>query len=411
MSKKLKFFIVDDDQLSIRLLSSLLEAAGHSVTSTTSSEEAMAQIIAAQADCAILDIMMPGMDGLELCQQLRQEPQLQQLKIVIISGKSFAFDRERAYAFGVDGYLVKPVQPDRLIAQLTRIIADQIEMKYWGVRGTLPVSGEKSLRYGGNTSCVSLEFSRGNLLIFDAGSGIKHLSDAMLARKPTRLEAKIFISHPHWDHINALPFFMPLYVQGNEFEICGAFHGDTNMRELIFAQMNGVYFPTKINEFAARVYFRNLREEQFSVADRTIVKTMLLNHPGNCLGYRIEYQGRSICYSTDNELYPRDYSSYNAHYVDKLAQFVHKTDVLITDTTYTDKEYPSKIHWGHSAITPVVELAHLAQVKALHLFHHDPDQNDVAIDTKENMAKAKLVQLNSDVECLAPKEGQTFLIG
>lgn len=410
MSKKLTFYIVDDDLFSISLLTNLLEGAGHIVYSTTSSEKAMEQMLLRSVDCAILDIMMPGLDGLALCQQLRNEPKLHALKIVIVSGKQFEFDRERAYGFGVDGYLVKPINPVDFVARLLQIIADQIELKYWGVRGTLPVCGKKSLQYGGNTSCVTLEFARGNLFVFDAGSGIKHLSDHMLAQNKSRMEAKILISHPHWDHINALPFFQPLYLQGNEFEICGASHGDTNMRELIFGQMNGVYFPTKNSEFAARVYFRNLKEETFCVNDRITISTMLLNHPGNCLGYRVDYQGRSICYITDNEMYPKESPYHNGHYIQKLATFVHKTDILITDSTYTDKEYPGKIHWGHSALTPVAELAHLAQVKMLHLFHHDPDQNDEAILAKEQAVKAKLVQWNSETLCLAPKEGQTFKI-
>ncbi|MBF0191849.1 MAG: response regulator [Magnetococcales bacterium] len=406
----LTFFIVDDDPFSIRLHTSLLEGAGHRVLSTTASNEAVQQLLAQPVDCAILDIMMPGLDGMALLQKLRNEPRLSHLKIVIVSGKQFEYDRERAYAFGVDGYLVKPVDPATFVSSLQTIIDDPIEVRYWGVRGTLPVCGSKALRYGGNTSCVTLEFARGDLLIFDAGSGIKRLSDHLVAQKRSHLEGKIYISHPHWDHINALPFFRPLYQQGNAFEICGASHGDIDMRELIVAQMDGVYFPTKINEFAARVYFHNLQEESFPVTDRITMHTMLLNHPGNCLGYRVEYRGRSVCYITDNEIYPKESSYHNTHYIGKLAEFVHKTDLLIIDTTYTDKEYPGRIHWGHSAVTPVVELAHLARVKALHLFHHDPDQNDEAIAAKERSAIAQLQALNPEILCLAPAEGQIFRI-
>ena len=104
-------------------------------------------------------------------------------------------------------------------------------MTFWGVRGTLSKTGEGSLRYGGNTSCVTLEFSNQQLFIFDAGSGIKDLGAHLVAQKRKRINAKLFISHPHWDHINAIPFFAPLYMQGNEFEILGAKQGDITMRE------------------------------------------------------------------------------------------------------------------------------------------------------------------------------------
>ena len=116
------------------------------------------------------------------------------------------------------------------------------------------------------------------------------------------------------------------------------------------------------------------------------VKTMLLSHPGNCLGYRIEYHGRSICYVIDNELYLPESPFYNRAYVEKLADFVRDADILITDTTYTDQEYESKVGWGHSCVSQVIDLADRANVKALHLFHHDPDQYDDDIDDKLEVA-------------------------
>jgi len=282
-------------------------------------------------------------------------------------------------------------------------------LKYWGVRGTLPVPGEKSLRYGGNTICVTIQFPRGDLFIIDAGTGIKQLSDHLMSQQSSALHAKILISHPHWDHINALPFFVPLYIPGNEFEIFGASHGDVTMRELISAQMDGVYFPIRIKEFAARTYFRDLREEEFQIND-VKVKTMLLSHPGTCLGYRMEYKDRSICYITDNELFPEDSPDHNPNYWGNLTAFVHGTDILITDTTYSDEEYVQKSKWGHSAVSPVVKLAHNAEVKELHLIHHDPDQSDEDIDAKLATAKRLLEGMNSKTRCLAPRELQSFKV-
>jgi phosphoribosyl 1,2-cyclic phosphodiesterase len=223
------------------------------------------------------------------------------------------------------------------------------------------------------------------------------------------LDAQIFISHPHWDHINALPFFSPLYVQGNEFEICGPSHGDFTMRQLIFGQMDGVHFPIKMREFSARVYYRDLMEEEFEV-DGIFVKTMLLNHPGHCLGYRVEYKNKSICYITDNELYPKSSQFYNDKYVKKLTTFIKNTDALITDCTYSNQEYKSKISWGHSSIGQVVELAHRAGVRKLYLFHHDPSQTDKDIDQKLATAKSLLKKKKSKTRCIAPKEKQRFLL-
>ena len=241
--------------------------------------------------------------------------------MIIVSAKSYEFDKRQAMKQGADAYINKPLDPETFVETIEEIFEDKIVMTFWGVRGTLPVAGQRSLRYGGNTSCVTLEFSKGQLFIFDAGTGIKELSNSLMALGRAKLEAKIFISHPHWDHINALPFFVPLYMPGNEFEILGASHAHISMRELISAQMDDVYFPITMKEFGSRVYFRDLNEETFEI-DAITIRTFLLSHPGNCLGYRVEYNGRSICYVTDNELFLPGTSNYDPHYVEGLTKFV-----------------------------------------------------------------------------------------
>lgn len=407
--RPLKFFVVDDDELVVRILSKLLGDAGYEVVAETSSTQALSRIRAERPDVVLLDMMMPGIDGLEMCKELRADKAFADTKIVFVSAKSYEFDRKRALRFGADGFLVKPVEAETFVPQLERIIEDKIEMTFWGVRGTLPVPGPRALKYGGNTSCVALEFTKGQFFIFDAGTGIKELSNHLMRRGQTRFEATIFISHPHWDHINALPFFAPLYFPGNHFDICGATHGDASMRELISAQMDDIYFPITIREFGAHVSFRDLRQETVEI-ENIIVKTMLLSHPGYCLGYRCEYGGRAICYVTDNELYPARTPGYNPHFETALAAFCQGADYLITDTTYTDAEYEKKVGWGHSCISKVVELAHRARVKNLCLFHHDPDQDDDAIDAKQEIAAGQLKRMGSDVNCLTPKEGTVFKV-
>lgn len=406
MADSLRFFIVDDDPDMIQLETALLEMAGHQVESTSDSTQAVDLISKAKPDCVVLDIMMPGMDGLEVCQRLREIPELDATPIVVVSSKAYDYDKKRAMDLGANGFINKKTDlPDAFLDKIEKVIDDPVELRFWGVRGTLPVPGEGSVRYGGNTSCVTLEFAKGQFLIFDAGTGIKELSNWLLkSGRGQRLEAKILISHPHWDHINALPFFVPLYIQGGDFEIMGPTQSGVHMEEIISNQMDGVYFPIKIQEFGARVYFRDLKEETFMVGD-VEVRTMLLSHPGNCLGYRVNYKGRSICYITDNELYPPDTDWYDIRYLNQLADFCRDTDVLITDSTYFDEEYDSKVHWGHSRLTEVVELAHRAQAKALYLFHHDPDQNDDDIDRKQAVCEEMLQHMGSNTKVVAPKEG------
>ncbi len=409
MHEKRTYFIVDDDRIFIKFLTKYLASEFLTIASRTTSSGALQEIKHLKPDCLILDIMMPDIDGFELCKQVKAEPSLVNTKIVVVSGKTYEIDRKRAFDMGADGYIVKPVAPDKIVGQIQRIVEDRVEMTFWGVRGTLPVPGKETIRYGGNTSCVSLEFPKGSLFIFDAGTGIKSLSDHLETQKRSQTEAKIFISHPHWDHINALPFFTPLYKQGNEFEIMGPAHGDISIRELISGQMDGVYFPIEIKEFGATVSFQNLKEGIVSI-DGIKVQTILLNHPGHCLGYRIDYKDRSICYITDNELFPKSSRFYNNDYIKKLTAFIRNTDALITDCTYSEEEYAQKVRWGHSSITEVIHLAHRAKVGTLYMFHHDLGQTDTAIDTKNDQAQVLLKELKSSTVCVTPMEKQQFMV-
>jgi phosphoribosyl 1,2-cyclic phosphodiesterase len=403
MAHKLTVFVVDDSRTQADIARALLEKAGHEAIISTASEEALARIPCVRPDCVLLDLMMPGLDGYELCRRLRAMPELERTRIVVVSSKAFPFERKRAAEMGADGYFVKPLSPSTFTAELERLVAGTLIVSFWGVRGTLPVSRPEARRYGGNTLCVSIDFPDRRLFVFDAGTGIRALSDALMAAGRTRLEARVLISHPHWDHINALPFFVPFYMQGNSFEICGPSHGDITMRGLINAQMDSVYFPITTREFAADVQYRDLTDGVHEIGG-VAVRTMLLNHPGNCLGYRLEYEGRSLCYVTDNELYPADSPYRSDEYAERLVNFCRDADVLITDCTYADADYPRHMHWGHSSVSQVAELAWRARVRALYLVHHDPSQNDDAIDAKLADARARLAEHGARTQVTAPVE-------
>lgn len=399
----MKFYIVDDDPDILALLRSVLEKAGHTVVSSNSSQQALNEIPGVSPDCVITDLMMPVMDGFELCRELRRRPEIESMKIIVLSAKSYDFDRRRARELGADGYIVKPINPATLLASIDEFVSKHMVVTYWGVRGTLPVPGPRTLKRGGNTSCVSIEVGGEPLYIFDCGTGIKQLSDQIMASGTQRFSAKIFISHTHWDHINTVPFFAPLYIRGNQVEIYGPYQGDLTIARAIAAQMEGVYFPVTIREFGAHLVFRDLREETLDFGTVKI-ETLLLKHPGSCLGYKVTCHGRSACYITDNELYLPSDPRRDQRYLERLTDFVRGTDVLITDTTYRDHEYPSKVDWGHSCVSEVADLAVRANVKRLHLFHHDPDQSDDDIDRKLDETRAHVARLGGSVEVDAPAE-------
>jgi len=405
----MKFYIVDDDPDALALATRLLAGAGHEVVVRSSSLDALREIPELRPDCVVTDLMMPGMDGFELTRELRHRSELAQMKIVILSAKTYDFDRRRAKEMGADGYLTKPINRETFLRAIEEIVSDRIAVQYWGVHGTLPAPGPDYTRYGGNTPCVSVEIGGEPLTIFDCGSGIKRLSDRVMAQGAQRFSGRVFISHTHWDHINTVPFFAPLYLRGNQIDLFGPYQGDLTIERAISAQMESVYFPVTIREFGARLTFRDLREETLEFGP-VHVDTMLLRHPGYCLGYKLRCRGRTVCYITDNELYLPSDPRHDARYVERLAGFVRGADVLITDTTYRDHEYPSKVDWGHSCVSQVADLAARAEVRRLHLFHHDPDQTDADIDAKLEETCKELARLGSKVACEAPAEGSSLIL-
>ncbi len=407
--KSLSFFIVDDDPVCVKLYTRMLEAAGHTVTALNSTDHALEEIIKVKPDCVLCDLILPNLDGLQFFQQLKQEESIKQPIFIIITSKEYIYDYRRAFELGVNGYINKSSGYEAIIERVLEIVNNDVIVRFWGVRGTLAVPGANSVRYGGNTNCVTLEFPDNNLFIFDAGSGIKELSRFFIKQHRTPVSAKIFITHPHWDHINGIPFFVPFYVQGNEFEIFGSNHHSISLENLISDQMNSVYFPVTLKEFAAKVTFHSLSEEQFNIGDIHI-QTILLNHPGRCLGYKVTYKDKVFSYITDNEIYFEDSPSYNEFNHHKLQQFIEGSDLLIMDATYSDKEYVHKMHWGHSCVSRVVDMADAAKIPLLALYHHDPDQFDVDIDNKLAFAQARLKERNSSTICICPSEGDRFVL-
>lgn len=409
MVEPMKFHLIDDDDEFLDLVEVLLRDAGHEVTRSDDPRNAFDDVVREQPTCVLLDIMMPGVNGFDLCLQFRNAEQLGGLRILVVSAKTYEFDRQRARQLGADGYLTKPIAPETFHDQIMAAIADDVTLTFWGVRGTLPVPGVETNRYGGNTSCLTLALPRDRLFIFDAGTGIKNLSNHLMKSGASRIEGAIFLSHPHWDHINSLPFFIPLYASGNHFDIYGADHGDTSVQDLVSAQMDGVFFPVTTREFGASVSYHALSEGDHEI-DGIVVKTMYLSHPGNCLGYRVFYGDRSFCYITDNELYPPHSASHNPAYNKQLTEFVAGCDVLVTDCTYTAEEYATKEGWGHSAIEEVVKIVCDAKVKTFCLFHHDPDQLDDDIDRKLVLARRLLADAGSTTNCIAPRERETLTL-
>lgn len=410
MRNKLRFLIIDDCKDILMTYAKMLEHAGHDVTTLNNCETAMDIIRDEQPDCIVCDLMMPGIGGLDLFKIIRDADDIKQPVFVIVSGKQFEYDRRRAHDLGVDAYLTKPINSETFVRDLESLIKEKITVKFWGCRGTLPVPGVKTLKYGGNTNCIEVNIANKHNFILDAGTGIKELSNHIMKHKKIPYAGKIFLTHPHYDHINGIPFFVPLYMKGNDFEFLGPDQEQVTLEQWLGMQMDSLFFPVTMKEFASHVKFRSLTEESFKI-DNISVHTIFLNHPGHCLGYRFDHKGKSLCYITDNELYLKeDKQRYNKEEVDRLISFIKDTDILIIDCTYLDEEYKFKIGWGHSPLSNVVDVADRAKVKLLCLHHHDPDQSDDDIDNKLRQAQKMLKERDSATQVIVPHEGEVIEI-
>jgi len=249
-----------------------------------------------------------------------------------------------------------------------------LNIRFWGVRGSIPCPGPETIRYGGNTSCVEIRCGR-RLLIFDGGSGLRPLGNALVAvGRPVDLD--LFYSHTHFDHIVGLPFFAPAYSAGNRIRFWAGHlkPAGSDIRSVLEQMMTAPLFPVPIDILEAQLDFRDFSAgETLSPHNGIKLVTASLNHPDGATGYRVEFAGKVVAYITDTE----HHAGSSDPNVLKLMQ---RADVAIYDCTYTDEEYTRHRHWGHSTWEEGVRLAKEAQVKKLVIFHHDPSHTDAMMD-------------------------------
>jgi phosphoribosyl 1,2-cyclic phosphodiesterase len=289
-----------------------------------------------------------------------------------------------------------------------------LTVQFWGTRGSIPSPGAATVKYGGNTPCVEVRTSTGWLIILDAGTGIRELGRALMQRangKP--IEGDIFLTHAHWDHIQGIPFFAPIFGRGNHFTIWGSRSLERSVDKIVRDQMSPVVFPVTFEELDATIDFRALDEEECE-GDGFAVRAIQVRHPGGALGYRFTDRGAdggAFVYISDNELNDSArYDSIPEGWRDALVDFVKGARVLVHDATYTVAEYQQHRGWGHSTYQDVVELAADAGVETLVLFHHKPERTDEEIDRCVEECRALAAGRGSGMRVIAAAEGLTLRV-
>ncbi len=283
-----------------------------------------------------------------------------------------------------------------------------MRVRFWGTRGSIAKAGPGTIRYGGNTSCVEVRSTAGTLLVLDCGTGAHGLGQALAAARTAPLHGHMLITHTHWDHIQGFPFFAPLFLQGDEWDVYAPRGLRESVRETLAGQMQYSYFPVSLEQFGATIRYHDLVEGVFAIGDIRVT-TRYLNHPALALGYRLEVDGVSVVYATDHEPHSRALAEGTpgelAGEDHRHAEFLAGADLVIHDAQYTAAEYPAKVGWGHSTVESVVTVASIAGAHRLALFHHDPMRDDDAVDQLVVDARRQAAAAGSSLDVFAAAEG------
>ncbi len=282
---------------------------------------------------------------------------------------------------------------------------------FWGTRGSIPTPGAHTARYGGNTPCVAVAGGPDQLVILDAGTGIRPLGNALARTHEGRMTADILLSHTHWDHIQGLPFFQPLYMANNVVRIYGAAQANAGLEAILDRQMDPVVFPVPLKALAAELTVTEITGSAFEV-DGFRVEAFPLRHPGNTLGFKLVplTGGPSMAYVTDNELGSGGSYGVPPDWRARLERFLRGVDTLVHDGMYSEELLPARAGWVHSSARQAVELAQAAAVRSLVLFHHEPEHGDDAIDDLVADAREYAQCREVSLEVDAAREGMTLTL-
>ena len=432
-----RVLIIEDDPDSRHALAGLFAREDWKVLQAPDGDVGIELALRNRPELILCDLLMPKSNGFQVCRAIRE--QLQPTKIIVVSGRDYGVDKISALQAGADEYLLKPVNwellsrtIDRLLPQIPRqpkpkqSAADDSQLariKFWGVRGSIPIPGKSTVRYGGNTSCVEVR-ADGEIIVLDAGSGIRLLGFALDREFGSRsMKLTLLITHTHWDHIQGLPFFSPAYNQKNLIRVLGYEGARAGLATILASQMETPFFPVSLRELPSHLAIEELREMEFQIG-KVQVRSKFANHPGICVGYRLFTSSGSIAFFPDNEPYEqlklqlasrdgiseheaRDFAAAERA---KMVDFLQNCDVAILDTQYTDDEYAKHIGWGHSSLSSVVSLALDADVHKLLLFHHDPSHDDQMLDKMAECARALVRKSGKSLEVEPAREGAEISI-
>jgi phosphoribosyl 1,2-cyclic phosphodiesterase len=281
-----------------------------------------------------------------------------------------------------------------------------LQVRFWGVRGSIPCPGHDTVIYGGNTACIEIR-ADDRLIIIDLGSGARPLGNWLIdndLKKNGKIKADIFITHTHWDHIMGFPMFSPIYNEKVEFNIRGPISSiSENLKDIFETLFSHNFWPVRLDGLSAKIEYNQINQTSLDLGGDLVVTSNILNHTVICLGYRIDYKGKSIGIVYDHESLKME-SNKTTNENEKLFNFLKDVDILIHDSQYTSEEYPYHIGWGHSTLDNAVQTADAVKAKKLVFFHHDPSRTDTQLEQLEKN------YMNNPITAIMAREGMILQV-
>jgi len=292
---------------------------------------------------------------------------------------------------------------------------------FWGTRGSVPTPGSTTEKYGGNTSCVTLNYDNTDIIL-DAGTGVRALGLQLVAEREKEgaakrdLDLNLLLSHTHWDHIQGLPFFRPAYLKGTKLTVYGSPKKEQFLQSILEGQMDVNYFPVDMNAFQADISIKEVKSNAITIGNIQVKLQEQIRHPGGSVRYRLKCGRKVVVYATDVELNTMFEADSPTKEDERLAaqyrRFVHNADLLIADGQYTTEQYEPKKHlkWGHTSIPLLVKVAYEEGVKQLAVFHHDPQNSDSLLDALWGEYAPEYGGMDPAMNVFWAREGMTLAV-
>ncbi|HXT02206.1 MAG TPA: response regulator [Elusimicrobiota bacterium] len=412
--------VVDDDPIVGSLTLELLKDAGFEARLIQDSLKAQDEIKRDQPSLVVLDILMPGIDGLTLLHRLKSDPSTAGIRAIVVSGKSFEAEKSRAKEYGAELFIEKPYDVEAFGPQVAAIMKSagvepvktarapsgpapapraDVKVSVWGCRSSSSAISPAVTRYGKHTSCVSVELPA-SLIVFDAGSGISLLGNELMKGSPFH-ELWLFLTHFHRDHVEGLAGFPCARDASYTLHVAGSGEPGKPL-ETMLAEALEPGFGSETP--ASRIELYEMMEQTYEIMAGVRMTAFYANHPGTTLGYILQAEERKIVYCPDSEVYGEAATALQ-DYDEKLGGLARGADLLIHDGRYTDEDYKTHRNTGHSSFLAAVDFAGRNGVKQLVLVHQDDSYADDVLDKMAQAADARVAERGYKMKVALGREG------